>query len=93
MPWIFVAIVLVFIFARNGRYSRRWQRRWDAGASDYLAELQAMNEEQRLQIEALEGRVARLEEGLEFAERLLAATPRAVPSPAAAEPAPAGFAG
>lgn len=80
MFWIFVSVMLVFIFARSGRQHRRWRSRWNAEERSYLAELQQMNEEQRVQIETLDARVARLEEGLEFAERLLAerASPAAV---------------
>jgi hypothetical protein len=46
-------------------------RALDRGDREYIAELQAVIEDQRAQIEALDARVARVEEGLDFAERVL----------------------
>lgn len=78
MMWWLVPL-LIFLLIRNSRSRRRFGpgRR----EREYARELQSLVENQRVQIEQLEGRLVRVEEGLEFAERLLAE--RALPSPAA----------
>jgi hypothetical protein len=65
-------IPLLFFLAMRGNH-RHWQRRWGAfeGERESVAELRRVVEEQRTYIEELEGRLARVEDGLEFAERLL----------------------
>jgi hypothetical protein len=67
--WI---IPLVCFLAMRG-HSRRWHRRAGReGEHEYVAELRRVVEDQRGYIEELEARLSRVEEGLEFAERLLA---------------------
>jgi hypothetical protein len=65
-------IPLLFFLAMRGNH-RRWQRRGGAleGERGSVAELRRVVEEQRTYIEELEGRLVRVEDGLEFAERLL----------------------
>ena len=68
--WLFWLVPLVLLLsARCGR--RRWhrERRWEGTSTGGL---QRTVEAQREYIEQLEARVSRVEEGLEFAERLLA---------------------
>jgi hypothetical protein len=64
--WI---IPILLIFAFRGRSSRHRGARADR---DYIAELEQHALEQQSRIEELEARVARVEDGLEFAERVLA---------------------
>ena len=70
-----LVVPLIFFFGFRGRWGRPW--RGDRGRGlertdrEYIAELHAVIEEQRGQIESLEARVARVEEGLDFAERVL----------------------
>ena len=68
--WI---IPLVFFLAMRGHHRRRWSRRrgWE-GDGENVAELRQVVESQRAYIEELEARLTRVEDGLEFAERLLA---------------------
>lgn len=73
MWWLFP--LLGFLFVRSSH--RRWPRRGGrAGGKrlegDAVEELRRTVEDQRGYIEELEGRLARVEDGLEFAERLLA---------------------
>jgi hypothetical protein len=65
-------IPLLFFLAMRGNH-RRWQRRGLVfeGERESVAELRRVVEEQHTCIEELEGRLARVEDGLEFAERLL----------------------
>ena len=68
--WWWLIPLMFFLAARGGR--RRYYRdreRWRGG--EQVAELQQTVETQRDYIEQLETRLARVEEGLEFAERLL----------------------
>ena len=78
--FIWLVIPLIFFFGFRGRWGGGWRgRRWDRGRAreldrsdrEYIAELQAVIEDQRAQIDALDARVARVEEGLDFAERVL----------------------
>ena len=69
-----LVIPLIFFFGFRGRWGgrpRRRDRALERGDREYIAELQAVIEDQRAQIEALDARVARVEEGLDFAERVL----------------------
>jgi hypothetical protein len=65
-------IPLLFFLAMRGNH-RRWQRRGIPfqAEGESVAELRRVVEEQRTYIETLESRLARVEDGLEFAERLL----------------------
>jgi len=68
--WI---IPLVFFLAMRGHHRRRWSRQRDWRAEgEPVAELRRVVEGQRSYIEELESRLTRVEDGLEFAERLLA---------------------
>ena len=66
--WWWLIPLLFFLAARGGR--RRYYRERGRGGED-VAELRRTVETQRDYIEQLEARLARVEEGLEFAERLL----------------------
>lgn len=75
---IWLVIPLIFIFGFRGRWGGGWrgrrrdrERGLDRSDREYIAELQAVIEDQRAQIESLDARVARVEEGLDFAERVL----------------------
>ncbi len=71
MMWWWVVPLVFFLVMRSNH--RRWHRRvrWE-GDREYLAELRQVVDDQRGYIEELEARLSRVEEGLEFAERLLA---------------------
>jgi hypothetical protein len=71
MMWWWV-IPLMFFLAMRANH-RRWNRRagWQ-GEREHVAELRRVVEDQRGSIEELEARLTRVEDGLEFAERLLA---------------------
>ena len=79
MCW-WVIPLLIFLAIRGNH--RRWPRRrgWMAGERDSVVELRRLVDEQRGYIEELEGRLARVEDGLEFAERLLAERAEATPA-------------
>ena len=66
-------IPLVFFLMMRGSHPRRGNRHggWQ-GEQESVAELRRVVENQRGYIEELEGRLTRVEDGLEFAERLLA---------------------
>jgi len=63
-------IPLMFFLAMRGGRRRYYRDRW-GGGGEQVAELRSTVETQRDYIEQLEARLARVEEGLEFAERLL----------------------
>ena len=71
MMWWWVIPLVCFLAMRG--YHRRWHRQagWE-GEREYVADLRQVVEDQRGYIEELEARLTRVEEGLEFAERLLA---------------------
>jgi hypothetical protein len=63
--------LLIFLLVR-GRHGRGYWRGHDAGDRRELTELRQVVESQQGYLEQLEGRLGRVEDGLEFAERLLA---------------------
>jgi hypothetical protein len=66
-------IIPLMFFMMMGRHHRRRDRgRFRETERGEVAELRRVVEEQRGYIEELEGRLARVEDGLDFAERLLA---------------------
>jgi hypothetical protein len=67
--WWWVIPLMFFLAARGGR--RRYPRERAWGGGEQVAELRRTVESQREYIEQLEARLGRVEEGLEFAERLL----------------------
>ena len=67
--WWWLIPLVFFLAMRGGR--RRYSRdRW-GGGGEQVAELRRTVESQRDYIDQLEARLARVEDGLEFAERLL----------------------
>ena len=71
MMWWWI-VPLVFFLMMRGNH-RRWRRRDGlVGEREQVAELRRVVDDQRGYIEELEARLARVEDGLEFAERLLA---------------------
>jgi len=72
--FIWLLIPFVFFFGlRGGWWGGRPRRGRGIGRGDrdYVAELERVVEAQQAQIESLEARVARVEEGLDFTERVL----------------------
>ena len=65
-------IPLMFFFMMGGRHRRSNRRGLRASERNEVGEIRRVVEDQRGYIEELEGRLARVEDGLEFAERLLA---------------------
>ena len=79
MMWWWLIPLLFFAFAGGHRRRRYWRDVRDSDRGE-VAGLRRTVEEQRGTIEDLEGRLARVEDGLEFAERLLAERSVAQPS-------------
>jgi hypothetical protein len=71
MMWWWIIPLMVFMMM-GGRHRRRDRSRFRETERGEVAELRRVVEEQRGYIEELEGRLARVEDGLDFAERLLA---------------------
>jgi hypothetical protein len=71
--FFWLLIPLAFLFGVRGRWPGRPRRGRgiDRPDRDYVAELERVVETQQAQIESLEARVARVEEGLDFTERVL----------------------
>jgi len=67
--WWWLIPLMFFVMMRGGRRRYYRERGWVGG--EQVAELRRTVESQRDYIDQLEGRLARVEEGLEFAERLL----------------------
>ncbi|HET7470662.1 MAG TPA: hypothetical protein VFJ81_13350 [Gemmatimonadales bacterium] len=67
--WWWLIPLLCFAMMRGGRRRYYRERGWAGG--EQVAELRRTVEAQRDYIDDLEARLARVEEGLEFAERLL----------------------
>ncbi len=70
MLWWLIPLVIFLMIRGNHRRWRRGGRRL-GGERESVAELRRVVEDQRTYIDELEGRLARVEDGLEFAERLL----------------------
>ncbi len=71
MPmWWWLIPLMIFLMMR-GRHRSALRRLGGAGEREIVAELRRTVDDQRGCIEELEGRLTRVEEGLEFAERLL----------------------
>ncbi len=69
-PWMFWLVPLLFFLFATRR--RRWSRWAGPGRRDVPSEVGKRIEDQATTVEALEARVAQLEERLDFTERLLA---------------------
>jgi hypothetical protein len=75
MMWWWLIPLVIFLALRRRHWERHGRGGWTAGERTELAELAELRqvvESQRTYIEELEARLARVEDGLEFAERLLA---------------------
>jgi hypothetical protein len=70
MMWWWLIPLLIFL-ALRGHHGRRYWRGHYEGDRLELAELRQVVESQQDYIEQLEGRLGRVEDGLEFAERLI----------------------
>ena len=70
MMWWWL-VPLAFFLLAGGRHRRRY-RTVERSERESVGELRRAVEAQRGYIEELEGRLSRVEDGLEFAERLLA---------------------
>ena len=76
--FFWLVIPLIFFFGFRGRWggrprfrSRGGERALGPADREYIAELRALVETQQAHIESLEARVAQVEEGLDFTERVL----------------------
>ena len=67
--WWWLIPLMFFLLMRGSR--RRYYRERGWGGGEQVAELRRTVESQRDYIEQLETRLSRVEDGLEFAERLL----------------------
>jgi hypothetical protein len=77
MWWLIIAL-MIFLATRGCRRNRYGYVATDvrrAGDHEEVMELRQQIESQRGYIEELEGRLARVEDGLDFAERLLSQRP------------------
>ena len=70
MPEFFWILPLLIIFAFRSGGRHRWRR--DGAEREYIAALEQQSQEQQERIAEIEARLARVEDGLEFAERMLA---------------------
>jgi len=70
VPEFFWILPLLIIFAVRSGGRHRWRR--DGAERDYIAALEQQSQEQQERIADLEARLARVEDGLDFAERVLA---------------------
>jgi hypothetical protein len=70
MLWWWLVPLACFLFARGRR--RRWEWRESRLERDIVTDLRQQVESQRQYIDELEARLSRVEDGLEFTERLLA---------------------
>jgi hypothetical protein len=72
--WLIPLMVFMMMGGHHRRRNRRGfrERAFPDSERSEVAELRRVVEDQRGYIEELEGRLARVEDGLEFAERLLA---------------------
>ena len=69
-PWMFWLVPLLFFVLATRR--RRWSRWAGPVRRDHPLDLGKRLEDQAMSVDALESRVAQLEERLDFTERLLA---------------------
>ena len=69
-PWMFWLVPLLFFYLATRR--RRWNRWAGPGRREVPPEMGKRLEDQVTSVDALESRVAQLEERLDFTERLLA---------------------
>jgi hypothetical protein len=69
--WWWLIPLLFFFMMRGGRRRYYRERGWVAGGGEQVADLRRTVQSQGDYIDQLEARLARVEEGLEFAERLL----------------------
>ncbi len=67
--WWWLIPLMFFLMMRSGRPRYYRERGWSGG--EQVAELRRTVDSQRDYIDQLEARLARVDEGLEFAERLL----------------------
>jgi hypothetical protein len=69
-PWMFWLVPLLFFYFATRR--RRWSRWAGPGRQTFPSDVGKRLEDQATTVDALEARVAQLEERLDFTERLLA---------------------
>jgi hypothetical protein len=69
-PWMFWLVPLLFFYLASRR--RRWGRWAEPGRREVPPDVGKRLEDQATTVDALESRVAQLEERLDFTERLLA---------------------
>ena len=69
--WWWIIPLMIWLMM-SGHHRRRYRRSQRVDERDTVAELRRTVEDQRSYIDQLETRLTRVEDGLEFAERLLA---------------------